>query len=359
MTEANPQGADLHTAADRIEALETPAVENDAPKDVQDKEAPKEASAESNDEKSELDSSKDADNQSSTDEQSEADNQDQEATDAEQARFESIQQLADALEMPVDDFLGNIKAKVKIAGQEKDVTLAELRDGYQMESDYRRKTAELSETRKAFEAERDSVTQQLVAQYQEAQQLTELVEQSILSEFNSVDWQTLRTADPAEYTAKKQDFNERYAQIQSVKEGLKGQLSEQNKQLEQKKNEQLQKILSEENEKLASAIPEFRDEAKAKVLKDQMKDYLRAFGYSDQDFGNIYDHRQLMIIRDAMNYRNLKDKKTEVKNKVINAPKLVKPGSTQKSSGEKISRELRGRLKKSGRLEDAIDLINI
>ena len=41
--------------------------------------------------------------------------------------------------------------KVKVAGQEFDVTLDELRNGYQRDADYRRKTEELSNQRKQFQ----------------------------------------------------------------------------------------------------------------------------------------------------------------------------------------------------------------
>ena len=44
---------------------------------------------------------------------------------------------------------------VKVDGEELQVTFDELRNGYQRDADYRRKTMALSEDRKAFDAERE------------------------------------------------------------------------------------------------------------------------------------------------------------------------------------------------------------
>ena len=43
--------------------------------------------------------------------------------------------------------------KVKVAGQELEVTLDELRNGYSRDADYRQKTEELSNQRKSFQSE--------------------------------------------------------------------------------------------------------------------------------------------------------------------------------------------------------------
>lgn len=340
--EANPDtGADLHTAADRIgsvldpkpaekevKAVETPAPEAEAPEQARD-----------------------------------AQGQPQEAEPQEtqaQSDFNSIQELAEALDMPLDDFLAKIKGKVKVNGVEQDVTLKELRDGYQMEADYRRKTSELAEQRKAFEAERERIASEATRQFTEAQALTGMLEQQLMADYQAVDWSTLRATDPAEFAAKKQEFNERHAQIQGIKQNVHFELQQQSAEMSKKQTEQVQKMLAEESQRLADAVPEFKDPAKAKAVKAELKDFLRTFGYDDAEIGSIFDHRQVLIIRDAMEYRKLKSKGVEVKNKVATAPKLQKPGTTTKSAGEDARiRDAKTRLRKSGSVEDAAELIKL
>lgn len=349
MTEqANPQpGADLHTAAERISKL-------DQPQETETQTEPEQAKPEQ-EVKQEV-------KQQETPEQEtqEASSEPQEAeTEEEQIQFETLSQFADALDMPFDDFLGNIKTTIKVAGAERDVTLSELRDGYQMEADYRRKTSELAEKRKEFDAEREHLTNELNTQFKEAQNLTGLLEQSLLAEFQAVDWNGLRQSDPAEFAARKQEFNDRHAQIQQARNQINDEIRKQYTEQQDEQKEKYKQILEGEKEKLIDAIPDFGNEEKAKALTANISDYLKAQGFNDGEIDQIYDHRHLLVIRDAMAYRELKTRQPEVKNKVVNAPKLQKPGSGQKPSGEKVRQQLRSRLKKSGRVEDAAALIKL
>lgn len=278
---------------------------------------------------------------------------------AQELAFENLQQLAEALEVPIDDLMGKVKARVKIAGEEREVTLKELRDGYQMESDYRRKTSELSEQRKAFDAERERAAQEINARFAEAQQITGYLEHQLLGEFNSIDWNALRASNPAEFAALKQEYNDRYNQIQSVKASAANQLQAQRAELEQKQVLGLQAMLAEESQKLHAAIPEFADEAKAKELKGQLRDYLKTYGYNDQEIANVYDHRHVMILRDAMAYRAMQSKKPELTKKVINLPKVQKPGAS-KTKAEIKSEQTKqkiAKIRKSGSTKDLASLL--
>ena len=347
MTEANPSpGADLHTAAERIGGILDPKPQKEV------KEAPEPSP--------EPEKVAEAPAQESTD----APDQPQEAAPQEtqeQPDFSSIQELAEALGLPVDDFLGKIKGKVKINGVEQDVTLADMRNGYQMEADYRRKTSELAEQRKAFEAEREQTAQELSRQYTEAQQITGILEQQLTAEYQSVDWNNLRATDPAEFAAKRQEFNDRYNYVQGLKANVQNQLQQQTEKANQTQALELKQMLQDEAQRLAEAVPEFKDEAKAKAIKAEMKDFLKSLGYADQEIGNIYDHRHVMILKDAMEYRKLKSKGVEVKNKVQTVPKLLKPGSNESrgDSNQIAIRERIARLKKTGRVEDAAALIKL
>lgn len=284
----------------------------------------------------------------------------QEATEAEQElAFQSLQELAEALEVPLDDLLGKVKAKVKIAGSEKDVTLAELRDGYQMESDYRKKTSELSEQRKAFEAERERLAQDITVRMNEAAQMSQFLEQQLMAEYNAVNWNELRQTDPAEFAARKQEYNERYMQIQQVKQGVALEIQRQQEEVHQKTQAEMRDLLQKEQARLVEKIPEFADETKAKQLKTEMREFLRGHGFTDAEINGVVDHRHVLMIRDAMKYRDLQSKKPAVTNKVKDAPKLLKPGSkpSKDSQNSEARRELLARLKKSGRAEDAAALI--
>lgn len=276
----------------------------------------------------------------------------------EETSFERLEQLAEALDMPVEKFLQTIKSKVKVAGQEREVTLQEALNGYQMESDYRQKTMELAETRKAFEAEKEKQLNDVKARLSDAGQVAEFYETQLMGEYNSINWQQLRVENPAEYAALQQDYNQRYQQLQGAKQKIAYEQQRLSYEGQQKQTEAFNKLISEEKQKLASLIPEFQDEAKAKVLQSEMRAFLKSNGFKDEEVNQVYDHRHVLMIRDAMKYRNLQNKNPQITNKVKEAPKLLKPGSKQPVN--KLTQQLRDartKLKKSGSLKDAANSI--
>lgn len=273
--------------------------------------------------------------------------------------FENLQQLSEALEIPLDDLMASVKARVKVDGEERDVTLKELRDGFQMEQDYRRKTSELSEQRKAFDAERENVARELNSRYQEAQQVTGYLEQQLMGEYNAVNWNELRAVDPAEFAARKQEYNERFNQIQQLKRNVAQNLQSQKEEVEAKQAREEQDLLAKESEKLQAAIPEFADQAKAKEILTQMSGYLKTYGYSDQEIAQVYDHRHVMILRDAMAYRAMQSMKPQLDKKVVTLPKVLKPGAAKSKADINSERmqQLRAKVRKTGNTRDLASLL--
>ena len=66
-----------------------------------------------------------------------------------------------------------------------------------------------------------------------------------------------------------------------------------------------------------------------------------------------------MVIKDAMSYKSVKDKRPIAQKKVANAPKVVKAGvaKSSPSSGREQIRNKISRLKKTGHLREAQDAI--
>ena len=84
-----------------------------------------------------------------------------------------------------------------------------------------------------------------------------------------------------------------------------------------------------------------------------MKNTLSEYGFNDQEIGSLADHRFLMVLRDAMEYKNLKSKPVTSK-KVTTAPKVVKSGTpkTEDSRRAAVKQKI-GRLRRSGKINDA------
>jgi hypothetical protein len=91
---------------------------------------------------------------------------------------------------------------VKVDGEEVEVNLDELRNGYQRQADYTRKSQSLAEQRKAYEANLQAVTQ-------EREQYSQLLgnmaqnQNAELSRYADINWADLKDTDPMEYMEKR------------------------------------------------------------------------------------------------------------------------------------------------------------
>lgn len=240
------------------------------------------------------------------------------------------------------------KFTVKIDGTDVEVTLDELRNGYQRQADYTRKTMEISEARKAAEAEINQARQERQLYAQQLQQYQQQLGQA-LGEQQNINWQQLLEADPVEYMRQKHLFEQRQATMFQTQQ-------EQQRIWQQQQAEQashIQKFVNEQQEALLAKLPDWKDEAKAKAEKEAIKSFLKANAFNDDEIGSVVDHRMILIAREAMQYRNLMEKAKAASKKVQALPaKVERPGVTESGNVDKRSSAFQ-RLAKTGRVEDA------
>lgn len=289
-----------------------------------------------------------------TDSPSKADNQsdEQEALDSEveQTGFETLDELADAVGLSVDDFLGKIKGKVKINGEESELTLAELRNGYQRDADYRRKTMELADSRKQFEQVREQTNNEMSARLTQVGTLLQAVEGQLMSEFSSVNWQELRVTDPAEFAARNQEFQQRYAQLQHMKMAGANEVKRLQEESQKAQEKAFEEYTAKQAELLLGKVPEWSDSTlRSKEESEISKFLIDKYGFSKEDARIFSDHRLALLARDAFKGKDIEVKKELAQKKVANLPKLLKPGAKQSSADAKkdASRKEWDKIKKS------------
>lgn len=240
------------------------------------------------------------------------------------------------------------KYTVKIDGTEVEVTLDDLKNGYQRQQDYTRKTMEVAEQRKAIEAEVQAARQERQAYAQNLQQMQQQLGQ-VIGEQQNIDWQQLLNTDPVEYLKQQHLYQQRQAAFQQVQQ-------EQARLWQQQQAEQqahVQKFMSEQQEQLLAKLPDWKDEAKAKAEKADLANYLKGEGYDDQTINGISDHRSVILARKAMMYDRLMAKAQAASKKVQPLPpKVERPGVTESGNMDRRSASYQ-RLAKSGRVEDA------
>lgn len=268
--------------------------------------------------------------------------------------FESVADLAEALDMKTDEFLESIKQTVKINGEEMEVSLKDLTAGYQMEQDYRRKTTELSEQRKGFESEKEQAASQIQAKFQEADAISANLEQQLMGEYQSIDWNQLEANDREEWLVQRQKFSERAQQLQTVKSQIQGELQQRNQQLQAQQDQNTQTHLAQENELLLQAIPEWSDQTVREAEEADIRAYAQTYGFSEQEAYSIQDHRLMRMVRDSYKRAAKNQQIDTVKKKVKSLPKIVKPSvkTDQKASKKRANADSWDKYIKSGSQDD-------
>jgi len=241
---------------------------------------------------------------------------------------------------------------VKAAGEEKEVTLDELMQGYQLGADYTKKTQEVAEQRKAVEAEQQAIQEAKQVRDTYAQRL-QAIEQFLTGNQDSPeDLAAMKENDPIGYAVKVAELTEKKEQLAQVK-------AEQDRLAQQQQAEQQQqmaKFVQQEAQKLSQVLPEFSDPTKGEQIRNEIRNYGKSVGFSDQELANVYDSRHVLMLHKAMQYDKLQKSKPAVTKKVSKAPKMVKSGTKVKEGNSDVRKKQMQKLKQTGRAADAAAL---
>ena len=244
------------------------------------------------------------------------------------------------------------KYRVKVSGEEVEVSLDELLNGYSRTADYQKKTQSLAEQRKAVEADRVKIDEAAKTRETYAQRL-QVIEQLLQQQDQGQDLASLKSEDPIAYAVAMGEKMERDKQLQAV------QIERQRVQQEQQSytQGQLQKHIQAEQAKLVEAIPEFKDDVKAEVVRRDIRNYAKSQGFTDQELSQVYDSRAVLALYKAAQYDKLMAGKGVTSKKVANAPKTIRPGTSNPQSSEnETAKKDRAALRQSGNKKDAARL---
>tara|TARA_R100001509_G_scaffold152229_1_gene112189 strand:- start:18 stop:998 length:981 start_codon:yes stop_codon:yes gene_type:complete len=278
----------------------------------------------------------------------------QESTESKTASTEQASENTETTEETPTELETPELHRVKVQGQELEVSLDELKAGYSRDSDYRQKTHSLGMEKRDLENQKNSLRQTYDTRLSELNDLISTASQFVEQKQGGQDLAKLYQEDPTE--AARLDFQLRQERqhIDSLKEKAR-----------EAQTKQYESYLETQKELAATKIPEFSDPNKADSFKLNMRNTLRDYGFNDQEIGSLADHRFLMVAKDAMSFKSQKDKRPIVSKKVANAPKVLKAGVAKSniSSGREEVRNKIKTLRKTGHIRDAqsaiADMINL
>jgi predicted lactoylglutathione lyase len=242
---------------------------------------------------------------------------------------------------------------ITVNGNNQKVTLNELMRGYSRESDYTKKTMDLSNQRKDVESMQNNLKKEFEAvkssRSQYALQLEELSKN--LKQEENIDWENLYQTDPAEYVKLKADSDRR-------KETLGLAQQEQMRIQQEQRSEQEQvynNYIANERKILAEKLPVYADKNKSAEFTKRLSGFAKESGYSDQEISMMVDHRAVLLLADAYRYNQLKKTKLSG-NKVNKAPRVFTSNAAnirEESNAKQNIDKRMTRLKQSGHVRDA------
>jgi len=276
--------------------------------------------------------------------ESEEEGQAEEETEEEVAEEEEYEVVAEE----------DLKYTVKVDGEELEVGIDELKNGYQRQADYTRKSQALAEQRKETEqiqSERQKLEQER-QMYANGLQMLQEQQAGRLQEFENTDWETLKADDPYQYMLKKDEYRDAQERLQNAQQQ---QVLIQQEQADAA-NKARAHFVQQEYSRLVQALPEWNDQES--TIKKDIQQYATSVGFRPEEISQLADHRSVLIIKKAMEYDKLTTKVAPKKKAVKKVPKVQKSGrgNSKEDTAAEAVKEKRARLRKSGKQDDAASI---
>lgn len=225
------------------------------------------------------------------------------------------------------------------------------------DADYRRKTADAAEAKRAAQV----VTEQVQAERSHyANHLDVILERLQTQLIGSQEHLAeLARTDPAEWVAQNAIQQQRYADLQAAykeRQLLANRISEEQEQ-------ELSDWRKAEKTALSEKLPEWSDPKVQERESLEIAEYLISKGYPHEELANLQDHRALLIARDAAKWQQHIKAKASAQAKQVKSepPKAIKPGAQRPASqpNQNAYEDVRNRLKSSGSDDDAMRLLQL
>ena len=277
---------------------------------------------------------------------------------------EDLARYAEALGLDVEDLIpveGRVYVRTKIDGELGQVSLQDLRKGYQKDSSLTRKQQEFIRQQTEWQQAQEQQKQQINEASQVVMHLALQDRDRLVERIKRADLDGLRDSDPAEYAAKIADFTRQDAEIRARYDQAQQYLQRQAQEQQQKVQEWQTKVVQEEHRKLREALKWDSDE-KARSGGQAIETYLTGQGFSAQDLAQFVDHRAAVIADKARRYDALMSKvnKAKMQAKAVASNPVRAPGGTT-DVGAKVTdlRKLRAAAMATGKVDSMESLAYI
>ena len=165
----------------------------------------------------------------------------------------------------------------------------------------------------------------------------------------------LATSDPMAYAIELGEYNTKLAEFEAKKVEL-----EQSRSLAlQKQKADLDAYAREQGALLLQELPELKDPEKSKaLLGDIAETAINHYGVPPETLKNLVHTWEFRVMKDAVAYQKLRQKKQNVAAKTKDARPMVKPGAKKVEDGAKKKAErARQKMRKTGSQKDVVNFL--
>lgn len=240
------------------------------------------------------------------------------------------------------------------------ISVAELKSGFMFQRVFTEKTTALSGEKKAFETERN--------QFAETKNQIEQQRNVILTLANELmPKEPPRPDDPndpvayLEYRIAKDAYDEKMGKLQYLWNSTQENQRQQQQQVTGQQVQEFKNALQTEQQKLVTAIPELKDpERRKKFRNEAVVVGAKAYNLTEAEIDGLVDHRFVLVLRDAIAYRQAREKFLAKKNavappanQIVQQPRIQQRQRMAQTPQARDQVNADDRLRKTGSINDA------
>lgn len=247
-------------------------------------------------------------------------------------------------EQPADRYI------VKVDGEEREVTLDELKRGYSGQ-------AYIQKGMEDVKAKERQITEFAQSLQQERQALMQLYQQAQSTGFKPAPQEpdpAMMSTDPIGYM----EAEARYRQEVKAYQQTQAQIQYHQKQAQEQQERQMQELLAQQREILLEAMPELKDPEKGKAVQKAWIDTAKAYGFTSEDLNNVTDARTFKMLDDARKWRELQAGKKAAKKPREEATAVTRPKGKMRDGGKQVmAKKQLQNAKKTQRDDDWVNVL--
>ena len=242
---------------------------------------------------------------------------------------------------------------VKVDGKEVEVTLDEALNGYQRQQAFTKRSMELAEQRKAFEAEAAQTKQLRDAYAQQLELMQAQLQQNTLEE--EPDWAAYKNEGYStdDIFFAKAEWDKKQKELAQV--SMERNRNTQEQALEQQ--EMLKNHLQGQRVEMLNRIPEWQNDKTRETERVEVIKYAqRRAGFSEEEIANASDARAIELLYKAWKWDSLMEKKPNAKQRTRKAPKMAKAGqpTTKREVANRSQRKAKKQFEDAGTVDAAV-----